>query len=249
MSVRGAAQLHERLDDRSRRLADVHTQEVDSLRRYYGQQVATLEQRIAGIEQHKGKRWGGLLSGSENRQILNYQAQISQVQEKEAAALASLQAGQASAMAATQEQAGFHLVAVVVLAALVDLFIILCAWYAVYFDYQTAKESDALHQAQKVSVSLEDLQTLVGQYVLGRGDRVELAPAEVVAQKNSIGFSLGQQLVSRQETEKKPGQSSASGLLAAIRSGCRDYRKLMRDYRVNVSTVKAAIDKVEREEG
>ena len=87
MSVQGAEKVYELTDHRLENMEERHQQKTDSVKTYYQYQNQLIQSKIEAIEKHKPLRWGGLLSGSENQQILNYQDQLVQLEANKQKAL------------------------------------------------------------------------------------------------------------------------------------------------------------------
>jgi hypothetical protein len=253
-SVEGARLLHSKTDTTMAIMSNNHTAEMDSVKAVYASQVAAIDDRIKAIEKHKGKRWGGLLSGSENAQILNYQKEIEAIRQNEGKALAAIQTRQQSEFLNASDRAGFNLIAVLCLAILIDVLILLAGWFSVYYDYATAKQADRLQAgSQRVEVSVDDLQSIV--------QHLQYLPSgatQVLAENKppKIGFSLGRAGTKISTESDKNGDSSqvltgtnagakqdVAGAIAAIRAGVTDRRYLMKNFRLNVATANELVSK------
>jgi hypothetical protein len=239
LSVSGVKVLHQRLDTSTSDLQTVHGLNSDSLKAHYSEQIQAVDRRIQAIEQHKGKRWGGLLSASENKQILAYQSQIEALRTEQAEQLTALQAEQFTERNRTTEQARFNGAMFVALAVSVELLILLCGWFVVYFDFMTLKESERLQVAQKFSLSIDDLQTMLSSYSVGQS----VTAMQTIEAKNQIGFKAGATGAKMPVESDKNSDllSGATGAIAAIKAGVTDRRFLMKTYRLNVQKCNALI--------
>lgn len=119
MSVRGAGELYKAQDDRAAIIRHDYKAKMDS--------VGT---KIAALEALKPKRWGGLLSKSENQMILNYQDELGNLRkdlDKEEAAIL--------------ESGAFNYTVITCIAAVIEVMILLSAWFFVYYHYLCFFES------------------------------------------------------------------------------------------------------------
>jgi hypothetical protein len=116
----------------------------DSLETSYGARVALAEASITALESNRKHRWGGLLSASENRQILNIQERIARLEaEKSAAVTAALSETSAKASKSFEAALGASWVLVAV-SSVNELLIVLCAWFPWYFSYKVRHEKKVL---------------------------------------------------------------------------------------------------------
>lgn len=186
-SVRGAMELHNKHANELQSVEAAHANELQSIENAHAVRIGELEARIAGIEKHKTKRWGGLLSGSENTQIINLQNEIERTHEAHAARMAAVKAKQGIKAAMAAENNGFNLYAFALLALLIDVAILLAGWYVVYYDYRTAKESEQLSGGGEISVNVERVNEFL-HYVNGYTNTPFPAIGANTETQQSIGF-------------------------------------------------------------
>lgn len=247
-SIEGAKSFYQANDTQTIRLQALHTIQADSLNGIYTVQTKAIDARIKDIEANKPKRWGGLLSASENKQILNYQNQIDRLEQEQGKAMAGLKEVQEKQLLESNSKVSFNVWAFATLTGINEALILLIAWFLVFYDYQTAIESEAL-ASPPMEFSLQSVQKLIETIAIASsGEQVLLASGNGKGQ-NSIGFhvqgSASAASANRQDSGKNAVNGSASAatdLMTDISNGIRDFRYLMHKHKVNVLTVKEAID-------
>lgn len=247
-SIEGAKSFYQANSKAGQELEALHQQQTDSIRQGYGLKIEAIAQSIKDIEANKPTRWGGLLSGSENRQILNYQGQIERLESKREAELQALADTQQKEAQALAENTSFNTWGFAALAGVNEALILLIAWFLVYYDYRTAQESEAI-TTPPISFDVPTIQKLLHMVAIDSGTEQLLLNSHGARGQSSIGFHSQRPASAAAGNRQKTGEegesgsaSAANGLMADIGNGVRDFRYLMRKHRVNVLTVKEAID-------
>jgi len=231
-SIEGAKQFYTIQDTRINQLKEIQVNSVDSLNRIYNAQEAALRGEIEAINKNKVNRWGGLLSGSENKQILNYQKEIEQLQDGKNEGIKALTAKQNGQLDTVSQKTYFNIKVFAIITAINEALILIICWFMVYYDYRTAKFSESVY-SEPIEFTLPAIQRLL-----------QLT--------TSIPPPPGEQLVNINSTTKTPeeidknseGQAATAttSLAEDLAKGIRDFRYLMNKHRVNVNTLKKAID-------
>lgn len=183
---------------------------------------------------------------------MNYQNQIDRMEQEQGKAMAGLKELQGKQLLESNSKVSFNVWAFATLAGINEALILLIAWFLVFYDYQTAIESEAV-ASPPIEFSLQAVQKLIETIAIaGNGEQQLLASANGKGQ-NSIGFHVQGSASAASENRQDPGKnavngsaSAASDLMTDIGNGIRDYRYLMNKHKVNVLTVKEAIDTYEK---
>ena len=246
-SVEGAKKFYE-LNDKSVENFEVSNKaQVDSINQHYSTQIAAIHTQIYDIEKHKSKRWGGLLSQSENQQILNYQEDIKSLKSEKNTNLLQLTTEQKQQLSEIQETSTFNVLGFLALALINESLILLVGWFLVFYDYKTATESEQITENEKLTFDFPTLQQLVELVQMHTASNqtnlsASLSPLNGNHSASAVTeYSNG--ILKNQETE---AASATNDLAKDIKRGVRDFRYLMRKHKVNVLTVKAAIDRFEK---
>lgn len=247
-SIEGAKSFYQMSDKAVQELEALHQMQTDSIRQAYGIKIDTIDSRIAKMESYKPTRWGGLLSPSELQQIKNYQGQIERLENKRESELQALADSQRKEAQALEAKTGFNTWGFAVLAGINEALILLIAWFLVYYDYRTAQESEAI-TTPPISFDVPTIERLLHMVAIDSGTEQLLLNSYGAKGKSSIGFQTQRPASAATENRQNLGESGESPLATAptdlmtdISNGVRDFRYLMRKHRVNVLTVKEAID-------
>ncbi|GAA4839844.1 hypothetical protein [Algivirga pacifica] len=248
MSVNGAEALYKEMDGEVRKVALVYQQQEDSLWTSLQQEKQDIATKMEAIEKYKETRWGGLLSASENKQLLNYQEQLKTLEEKYHRNEKALREEKVQALALANANTESNAMVFVVMALLVDLLILLVNWYIPYYHKMVVEEMQLL-------VSREQEDWFTGNYRIQELMQLwkgapqvmalpqtssacsetsnEASSAKTVAQEPvQIGFQRPEKPLKTQEESRETGITCESSkhdlIVAAIRGGCRDMRALCR---------------------
>jgi len=217
LSLQGAEKIHSRMDKTVDRVGGIYQAKQDSIKAHYAGAIAATQEEIQGIKKHKSERWGGLLSGTERKEILLLQERIKGFQESEKGELAALAGERNKSLSSAGKESKIKFSAFWLIALFVDLFIIAANWFTVFYDWKVYRESLVLNQENFVQNQGKEALNEVSNEV-----------QNPVLNRRIIGFS----------------QNRLGELKADIRSGIKDYRTLMKKHRVNVETVKKAMAEV-----
>jgi len=205
-SIEGAKDFYQMQDKSIANLEATHSSALDSINSFYTAKVATMQSKIGALEALKPKRWGGLLSASENKMILNYQQQIEQMEVQRAAELAAAKERQGNELLLASEGKEFNTLAFALLTGTNEALILLIGWFLVYFDYRTAKEADLMNGGQPIEFSIPTIKKLleVATSATSDGGQVLTVPIGKGAGPGKIGFQTG----ANTSTSKNDKQSS-----------------------------------------
>lgn len=231
-SVQGAKELHKQFDSsvktwnakrksRKQALHDSLHNRIDSLklsRKAYEDKV----------------RWKGNVDMSNKATTLFLKNNTERLGEAEKELHDQLKQFEAQTMlelADVQEQHGFNLKTIIVLAVIVDGLIILCGWFCVFYDYKIGSESDILYANKSQEITFkntEQLKTFFMSWLLHNPDETPIPtqPHQVITAsgvsgssssgstsipqpQNVIGFGVGESKKNQEKT-KKTVRSEAS---------------------------------------
>lgn len=138
----------------------------------------------------------------------------------------------------------------------VELLIIAANWFVVFFDHRIYTEERLLTSriANKISTSQEEIVNLFQSYLMPKLLSEQSMAASAPASTGRIGFQTTFNKSASDQEESRENQEN--GLLSAaneqdliqeIKAGKRDYRSLMKKYKVNVLTLKNYIESYGKE--
>ncbi|PWJ34992.1 hypothetical protein [Sediminitomix flava] len=134
-----------------------------------------------------------------------------------------------------------------IIAAIFDLLIILSGWFLVWFDYKVLKEDQELQQLETNDSNtnvVDNEQPLIFKST-EKDDSIDFSlPSPPITPKKMIDESIYAQK-DEESNHEITLDTPQSGLEAAIQLGIRDYKYLMKTFKCNVQTVKAAINRYE----
>jgi hypothetical protein len=241
MSVEGAKELHKGLDTSVSHLEDAHGFKLDSLLTHYETEKKALEDDLEGYK--RSVSWRGKIdihNATTKQVIASFDSRINRLEEERSSALNRLRKDQEGQLQETKERAGFSLLAVAIIAGVVDLLIFASGWFVVFFDYQVLREREAVASGSNYELSRPDLENLI-HYIQLHEAPVSLPAAE----KQNIGFALRRQEthVGKHEESHVVSGRSYTALVEDIQNGVRDYRELARRHKVNMATIKKYMDR------
>lgn len=140
LSVLGAESYTLASADKSVEISLQGNARIDSARAVFDAKIAALELSLQEINAGKAKRWGKLLTPSENQQILNIQARISETEAAKNAAVSEAKAGTESEIKETKTSAMSAATVGGLIAFGNETAIIFCAWFVWFFAYMVARE-------------------------------------------------------------------------------------------------------------
>ena len=133
----------------------------------------------------------------------------------------------------------------------VELLIIAANWFVVFFDHRIYTEERLLTSriANKISTSQEEIVNLFQSYLMPKLLSEQSLAASAPASTGSIGFQTTFNKSASDQEESRENQendllsaANEQDLIQEIKAGKRDYRSLMKKYKVNVLTLKNYIE-------
>ena len=232
VSVQGAGELYQLADQSKEQLHHQYLIEKNSISSAYQESIHVINTKIAGIEKHKTKRWGGLLSGSENQQILNYQEQIDKLQLAEQEAVSQLTLSYQANLQNLNQNQHFNTKAIYAIAALIDLLIVLAGWFCVFFDFKIIQELQICMQDQEpIELQTHDLSRMAEFFRYYYANQQKLLNQKDI-DLPSIGFKPKTNPGNQENSSKNKNlhhnsvEDKLIRLIDLIRNGERDMRIL-----------------------
>jgi len=140
LSVLGAESYTLQSADKSKEITLQGFAKVDSARAVFDAKILALENTIKEIESGKVDRWGKMLTKSENKQILNLQTRIADIEADKKAAISEQKTGTSTAISETKTSAMSAATVGGLIAFFNEAAIIFCAWFVWFFAFKVANE-------------------------------------------------------------------------------------------------------------
>lgn len=188
LSVSGAKVAALKLADKSTLIQKQGNASLDSLNAVYASKISKYEQSIQKIEANKPKRWAGLLSNSENKQILNIQKRIDQTEDERKAAIKNASISITINANKSLSKAENTAIVIMCISLINESLIVVCVWFGWFYSYKVRKEKETLaSNSQSVDTNyIEYLLRTMNVNGLSFAN-METSGAGVIAQK-PLGF-------------------------------------------------------------
>ena len=262
LSVNGAKEIYKQLDTKTNTHQTATYQKTDSIRSYFDNQIGTERKALEDFKQSVS--WNGKININDKavaNSITSHQTRIDNLLNEKSKTLASGEAVASGELSAIQQKTGFEIEFWFWLSLCIELSILLCLWFLVFFAFRTANESaifdtvptdtltnqlsnflslvsaNPMQSVSSVSAVSSPYNSLVSESLTRPEKQAKKETDRDFAQ--SVGKKKSR--ASQYELSTKQRQNNA---FTDYQNGVIDFRTLMRKHSLNVvqmSTVKKRI--------
>lgn len=216
MSLQGVKELHNRLDDTVVNFELHRSKQKDSLNTFYQNEIKAL--KTAKNDYISSVSWQGKIDihNSTNKQVIaNYDERIKTKEGEMASVLLEFKQQSNKLRNLIQSKNTFNSVMWLSISGIVELMIVLCVLFEVYYMYRVFQEEQIINSDNGYDIGQ------IASYIVNRDVPVTIAAKH--EQKQEIGF--------------KPKTDKYQEVVSDLKNGITDARTLMKKHHINVKTL------------
>ncbi|MEH0153309.1 hypothetical protein V6R21_04130 [Limibacter armeniacum] len=250
MSMEGARKLYHLSDTANEQLMMTQQQQLDSLSKQLQIEVQLLKSEKKQFYKNntvylgKGKY---ALNHTVAKNYADYDNRISKLQQQLHQEKQQLIEKHKNEQQLQQADSHYQGWVIGIMAVVLDIMIVLAGWFVVFFDYRVLQEEMLVNKTSTLKNGFPVQETVAKQLLDNWRITPDVATPAVSTvkkqekRKDKIGFSMPDTTVKNRDIQDKSA-TDFSGLADAVKSGIRDYRFLMHEFRANVLQVKQVIE-------
>lgn len=211
---------------------------IDSINTYYSEKIAAVKNELSEFKKsvsYHGKI--NVYNKTVQQTISRYNEEINALNRGADFQILELSKDNSHDLKEVEHKAEFNLLAFVVLSAINEFLIVVCAWFLVFFQFKLVQDSEVLEPVETYELDTNSINRLIQlatntaqpQYLITNEDK----------QQKQVGFQVGTKQVLKQvSTDGNDDLSEVpNDIITAIKSGIKDPRYLMKTYKMNVIQV------------
>lgn len=245
LSVNGAKELYQHLNQSTIHLQKIHHFQSDSLQKYFDKKILAEKQDFSDFK--KSVSWQGKINISDATTAKTLQSFTAKIDSLEADKRKAIQENLLLAKNQSQtlqQNNGFNLAFWFWLALLVEGLIIFSLWFGVWYAWKVSQESEVFGQSQNFQTNLQSIQALTKLVLLNTSQVLplkntnDLSFLASIEQDNLLEISSKNQENNPSSIAKIPSiEKDYSGLIQDLKNGISDARYLTNKHSVNIPTL------------
>ena len=253
LSITGVSNLSEQLDETELIVNSEFESKKDSILTLYTRDIEG-SKKAAESYFEKNSYNGVIRYAKDERYAKHYQElmeEILELKKNRNVSLKSLEKLKMARLKSGKKDYQSNTYSFLAITIIIEILIIASNWFLVFFDYRIYKEEGLIKSSidSKINLSPDEITNVFQAYLLPKLLNEQLVAASATSNTSKIGFQSTLNKTASNQEETRNNQEN--GLLSAvseknliydIQAGKRDYRSLMKKYKINVLTLKNYIE-------